>query len=67
MPQTELNPYPAYGNSGVEWLGDVPAHWEVRRLKGWLGVNERVLGQGSNKGALNCDLVPCPHVPELHL
>ena len=20
--------------SGVEWLGDVPAHWEVRRLKG---------------------------------
>ncbi len=43
MPQTELNPYPAYRNSGVEWLGDVPAHWEVRRLKGWLGVNERVL------------------------
>ena len=26
--QTELNPYPAYRNSGVEWLGDVPAHWE---------------------------------------
>jgi len=26
-------PYPAYKPSGVEWLGDVPAHWEVRRLK----------------------------------
>ncbi len=25
-------PYPAYKPSGVEWLGDVPAHWEVRRL-----------------------------------
>ena len=25
-------PYPAYRYSGVEWLGDVPAHWEVRRL-----------------------------------
>ena len=26
-------PYPAYKPSGVEWLGDVPAHWEVIRLK----------------------------------
>ncbi len=26
-------PYPAYKNSGVEWLGKVPEHWEVRRLK----------------------------------
>ena len=22
-------PYPAYKSSGVQWLGDVPAHWEV--------------------------------------
>ncbi len=28
-----LRPYPAYKPSGVPWLGDVPAHWEVRRLK----------------------------------
>ncbi len=27
-------PYPSYKDSGVEWLGEVPAHWEVRRLKG---------------------------------
>ena len=27
-----LKPYPVYKPSGVEWLGDVPAHWEVRRL-----------------------------------
>ena len=25
--------YPAYKPSGVQWLGDVPKHWEVRRLK----------------------------------
>ena len=25
--------YPDYKPSGVEWLGDVPAHWEVRRIK----------------------------------
>lgn len=24
--------YPAYKDSGVEWLGEVPVHWEVRRL-----------------------------------
>ena len=28
-----LKPYPAYKFSGVEWLGDVPLHWEMRRFK----------------------------------
>ena len=28
-----LQPYSAYKPSGVDWLGDVPAHWEVRRLR----------------------------------
>ncbi len=31
--------------SGVEWLGDVPAHWEVLPLKHWLGMNEVVLSE----------------------
>ena len=26
-------PYPAYKPSGVEWLGEVPEHWQVRRLR----------------------------------
>ena len=26
-------PYPAYKDSGVEWLGEIPAHWELKRLK----------------------------------
>ena len=30
---TALQPYPAYKDSGVEWLGEVPEHWERRRLK----------------------------------
>lgn len=25
--------YPAYKDSGVPWLGEIPAHWEVVRLK----------------------------------
>ena len=28
-----FRPYPAYKDSGVEWLGEIPAHWEVNRLK----------------------------------
>jgi len=30
-----FKPYPAYKPSGVEWLGEIPAHWEVRKLA-WL-------------------------------
>ncbi len=26
-------PYPAYKSSGVEWLAEVPEHWEIRKLK----------------------------------
>ena len=28
-----LNPYAPMRDSGVEWVGDVPAHWEISRLK----------------------------------
>ncbi|HQK45717.1 MAG TPA: restriction endonuclease subunit S, partial [Syntrophorhabdaceae bacterium] len=30
---SNLKPYPRYKPSGVDWLGDVPEHWEVKRLK----------------------------------
>ena len=33
-----FKPYPAYKDSGVEWLGKIPAHWEVRRLKTFTDV-----------------------------
>ena len=29
----DLYPYPAYKRSGVPWLGNIPAHWELRRLR----------------------------------
>lgn len=28
-----FKPYPAYKDSGVEWLGKIPSHWDVKRLK----------------------------------
>ena len=27
-----LKPYSEMKDPGVEWLGDMPSHWEVRRL-----------------------------------
>ena len=30
--------YPAYKDSGVEWLGEVPAHWDVAPLKRMLSL-----------------------------
>lgn len=29
----KLKPYPAYKDSGVEWLGEMPAHWEISKLR----------------------------------
>jgi type I restriction enzyme S subunit len=28
-----MKPYPAYRDSGVEWIGEVPEHWEVTKIK----------------------------------
>ena len=28
-----FKPYPAYKDSGIEWLGEIPAHWDVKRLR----------------------------------
>ncbi len=37
-----LRPYPEHRDSGLPWLGDVPAHWDVRRTKYFLReVDER--------------------------
>jgi type I restriction enzyme, S subunit len=28
-----MKPYPKYKDSGVEWLGEIPEHWNIKRLK----------------------------------
>jgi type I restriction enzyme S subunit len=32
--------YPAYKPSGVQWLGEVPEHWEVKPAKRLIGSIE---------------------------
>jgi len=44
-----LKKYPSYKNSGVEWLGDVPRHWEVKKLK-WLF---NTMGSGTTPSSSN--------------
>jgi type I restriction enzyme S subunit len=26
-------PYPKYKNSNIPWLGEIPEHWEITKLK----------------------------------
>lgn len=37
--------YPEYKDSGVEWLGSVPQHWNARQLKFICTCNDEVLGE----------------------
>ena len=36
---TQLKSYPEYKPSGIKWLDNVPAHWDVRRLKRVASLN----------------------------
>ena len=60
----DLNPYSAYKGSGVPWLGEVPAHWEVRRL-GQIGRLSK--GNGGNKEDEVSLGVPCVRYGDLYM
>ncbi|SDR87787.1 restriction endonuclease subunit S [Pseudomonas oryzae] len=48
--------YPAYKDSGVEWLGEVPKHWDVRPLK-WLveQITEKAITSSFQVGLENIE------------
>ena len=48
--QRRFRPYPEYTDSGVEWLGELPAHWEVRRLKTTASVQLSNVDKHSEEG-----------------
>ena len=41
-----FRPYPEYKDSGIEWVGEIPAHWEVNRQR-WtvIGCQNGVWGE----------------------
>ena len=45
-----FTPYPEYRDSGVEELGDIPVHWEVKRLKNLASVRLSNVDKKSEEG-----------------
>ena len=46
--QVRHEPYPRYRDSGVEWLNEVPEHWEVKRLKFVASTNDESLSESED-------------------
>ncbi len=56
--------YPKYKASGVEWLGDVPEHWEVVRLR---QIGPLLKGGGGSKEDITETGVPCVRYGDLYM
>ncbi|WBA14315.1 restriction endonuclease subunit S [Salinivibrio proteolyticus] len=41
--------YPEYKDSGVEWLENIPSHWEIKPLKHLCSFNDDVLAENTKK------------------
>ena len=44
-PLRRFKSYTAYKETGVEWLGEIPAHWKVKRLKNLATLNPEALAE----------------------
>ncbi|MDZ5646981.1 restriction endonuclease subunit S [Nitrospirillum sp. BR 11828] len=52
-----LNPAAPMKDSGIDWLGEVPAHWEVKRLK-FLARVQSGVAKGRDLGDVETVVVP---------
>ena len=44
--------YPTYKDSGIEWLGQIPTHWDLLRNKIFITEHDNVVGQDAYKYTL---------------
>lgn len=44
--------YPTYRDSGIEWLGQIPTHWDLLRNKIFITEHDNVVGQDAYKYTL---------------
>lgn len=58
-----MTKYPTYKDSGIEWLGQIPTHWEVRKIKNCLQErsekgypNEPILCATQSRGVIPHDM-----------
>lgn len=56
MTMRKFKPYPTYKDSGIEWLGKIPAHWNVRRLKTFASVQLSNVDKKSVEGQQSVQL-----------
>ena len=63
MKPSNLQPSPAYKPSGVEWLGDVPGHWDLVQL-GRIGTFSK--GTGGTKEDEVPEGIPCIRYGDLY-
>jgi type I restriction enzyme S subunit len=45
-----MTPYTTYKPSGIEWIGDIPEHWEVKKIKNSFKL---IMGQSPDSGDCN--------------
>ncbi len=41
------NNYPKYKDSGIEWIGEIPEHWDLKPLKHSVSINRDVLPEAT--------------------
>lgn len=58
-----LNPHVKFKHSGVEWIGEVPEHWEVKRFRNIFSFSK---GLNITKENLEDNGIPCVNYGEIH-
>ena len=46
---TAMPKYETYKDSGIEWLGEIPAHWKVKKLKFSTLINKESLPENTQR------------------
>ncbi len=58
----KYSPYPAYKPSGIDWLGDVPVGWEVKRLKQSCEIYPSNVDKKSNGSSPGSSVISSKHL-----
>lgn len=56
--------YPEYRDSGIEWLGEIPAHWDTVRLKLLCEINPGKFGLSNAPADMEVSFLPMENIGE---
>jgi len=65
----ELRPYPTMKDSGIEWLGEVPAHWEIPAVKKHYAIQlgKMLQNKPNNRADVEVPYLKAQHVQWFHV